>query len=474
MVLITWPISFLPRLAVPIIWTVSCYLVACPLVAMSEAITNLPQYSALGQCAREALSEAVFQISSDCPPAPSDYASCACSKDQNSAIITSSISYGVLEYCASTATDDVTSALGVFGFYCNQGTAPAPTAQPSSPYSMTGLITDYLIYSDLVPCAREALGNALNSLSADCPTAASDYASCACQKDQNSAAVSSQIDWEVSLYCGSRSPEDAVSALLGFSYYCAGSAASAYTTPNPPPGLSGFITDLPAFTGLASCARIAVSSGVMGLTSENCPPSAPWLASCVCLKDQLSASASQQINFLLSLYCPSSATADQSSAQSVLQKYCAPVTGSFSADIAVKASESVPYSRPWRWIANRLPTKAQTAAPGVLAPGSPTPTPTAGTSPYESSISPSTFASQSAILLDLTSSAPGNQNTGTGSTQDSPLDRGSEIGTIIGTILAFIAICITLWLGLRRKRKHAPGAASVTSDDTAVERADAR
>ncbi|KAH8684576.1 hypothetical protein BGZ60DRAFT_426944 [Tricladium varicosporioides] len=85
-------------------------------------ITDLPQYSSLAPCARSGISyEMAGWSRSYCGTAPLAMVSCACAKDNNSGAINSGIKSEVLVYCSSTASADVTSALGVFDYYCSAG-----------------------------------------------------------------------------------------------------------------------------------------------------------------------------------------------------------------------------------------------------------------------------------------------------------------------------------------------------------------
>src|SRR5271170_6336437 len=83
-------------------------------------ITDLPAFSSLAPCASVAVTEAFNSISGDCPTnaALTISASCACLKNQNSALLSTGISTQMTFRCGSTATDDVTSALNVFSAYC--------------------------------------------------------------------------------------------------------------------------------------------------------------------------------------------------------------------------------------------------------------------------------------------------------------------------------------------------------------------
>jgi hypothetical protein len=53
------------------------------------------------------------------PPLPR--VSCVCVKDQNSQALTSAIISQAKEQCGTTASADVSSALGVFAYYCSAG-----------------------------------------------------------------------------------------------------------------------------------------------------------------------------------------------------------------------------------------------------------------------------------------------------------------------------------------------------------------
>jgi hypothetical protein len=83
-------------------------------------ITDLPMYASLAPCATSAVYEAVQGLTvTSCPPSPNALASCACFKDQNSAAVSSSLVSWVEYECSSTASADITSAVGVFNFYCS-------------------------------------------------------------------------------------------------------------------------------------------------------------------------------------------------------------------------------------------------------------------------------------------------------------------------------------------------------------------
>lgn len=96
--------------------------------------------------------------------------SCACTQDKNSAAVVSRISTNVLDYCGSTAAEDVTSADFVFSAYCNQATVvKVPSGGPVTQY-----ITDLPAFSELGGCAQSAISYAVQPLTySNCPPAAS-------------------------------------------------------------------------------------------------------------------------------------------------------------------------------------------------------------------------------------------------------------------------------------------------------------
>ncbi|KAK1755663.1 hypothetical protein QBC47DRAFT_360566 [Echria macrotheca] len=87
---------------------------------MTYFITDLPNYSSLAPCAKSAVSYAVqYQTQDLCPDGPQALASCACLKDGMTKEILSSISSGVRYSCESTATDDISSAVNLYNYYCS-------------------------------------------------------------------------------------------------------------------------------------------------------------------------------------------------------------------------------------------------------------------------------------------------------------------------------------------------------------------
>jgi hypothetical protein len=287
-------------------------------------ITDLPSYSSLASCAGEAVSYVLGALThSECQPAVTALESCACTKDQNSAAASSSISSLVLEYCATTATEDVSSASLVFDNYCNQGAAVA--TQPVKSNTVSQYITDLPAFSLLGPCAGEALSYAVQILTHnDCPSGQSALASCACTKNQNSLSVSEDVNSLVLEYCGSTHSADVTSAQGVFSGYCGlGNGTSSFPSTSALAGdVTYMITDLTQFSALAPCAGSALSYQVLSQTHNDCPAAPAALVSCACVKDQNSLGLSSGIASMVGAYCSSTATDDITSALNVFAYYC--------------------------------------------------------------------------------------------------------------------------------------------------------
>lgn len=73
---------------------------------------------------------------------------------------------------------------------------------------------------------------------------------------------------------------------------------------------SVYVTDLPAFSGLAPCAASAISYVIQGLTASKCPPGVTELVSCACTKDANSAAISGSITSSVKYSCASTASED--------------------------------------------------------------------------------------------------------------------------------------------------------------------
>lgn len=89
---------------------------------VSYYLTDLPQFGSLAPCAASAMSYEIGSMTASlCPPSPMAFVSCVCVKDNNSAGMTAALNSEVKSSCGVTASADVSSALGVFDFYCSAG-----------------------------------------------------------------------------------------------------------------------------------------------------------------------------------------------------------------------------------------------------------------------------------------------------------------------------------------------------------------
>lgn len=298
--------------------------VAAVLGSVSD-ITDLAIFSSLAPCAASAVSAVVEDLTAlQCPTGVTALQSCACTQDNNSAAVATTIANSILsDFCASTASDDVSSASVVFSYYCNQaGAAPSFS---NAAASVSQYITDLAAYSALAPCAYLGLSNAVQDLTnALCPTGQAALASCACSKDLNSLVVTNSISSQVFDGCGSTHSADVSSAEAVFAGYCGLAAGTtSFPTASALPGhLTYYVTDLPQFSSLAPCAASAVSAAILGQTSDYCPPDPSDLVSCVCVKDSNSLSISRYLSSQVKDFCDSTASEDVSSGIALLNFYC--------------------------------------------------------------------------------------------------------------------------------------------------------
>lgn len=104
-----------------------------------------------------------------------------------------------------------------------------------------------------------------------------------------------------------------------------------------------YVTNLPAIAKLVPCASSGFIYAVHSLTDDCNISDAPvTYASCACLKNQNSVSASRQIAYWVKLECSSTATDDVSSALAVFSDYCAAVTPPAASAAPTPASSAAP------------------------------------------------------------------------------------------------------------------------------------
>ncbi|CAG8950149.1 hypothetical protein HYFRA_00008384 [Hymenoscyphus fraxineus] len=201
---------------------------------VSQFVTDLPAFTNLAPCAGSAISYAMASLTyKDCPSEAAGLQSCACTKNQNSARITQALNSQVGSYCGSTRTEDKTSAQAFFAGYCGLAGGSASAAFPTPSY-LPGVVSYYLTdlpqYGSLAPCAASAMRYEISSIAANlCPPSPMALVSCACVKDNNSAALTAAFMSEVKSYCGNTASADIQSALGVFDFYC--SAGKGLVTP---------------------------------------------------------------------------------------------------------------------------------------------------------------------------------------------------------------------------------------------------
>ncbi|KAI8286984.1 hypothetical protein K4K60_012999 [Colletotrichum sp. SAR11_57] len=256
----------------------SLYISGVAAAANIVYVTDLSIYTLLAPCAQTAISYNIFsQTYSACGEAPTDLQSCICTKNNNLAAITSSISKTVSYSCGSSASDDQTSVAAVISQYCNPDsliTFATPTTNIVTQYA-----TDVPAFSNMAPCAQSGVSYAISSMTSLCPEPASLMAPCICAKNDNSARVSRSIASLVRYSCSNAA--DVTSAGDFYDAYCAmNKGTTAFPTPTPPPGdMTYYITALSQYSSLVPCAQSGMSDAMYSISRDLCPSGPKALAS---------------------------------------------------------------------------------------------------------------------------------------------------------------------------------------------------
>ncbi|KAI3324371.1 hypothetical protein HD806DRAFT_494897 [Xylariaceae sp. AK1471] len=386
-------------------------------------VTDLEIFTVLAPCAQSAVSGVIqYETVQNCPEAVTELQSCICSKNggNNLASISSAISESLDYTCGATATDDQASAATVVAAYCNQDSI---TPFPSPSITVSQYVTDLPAYQNLAPCAASGLSEVVLSMTNDkCQEDASLLAPCACDKNQNSLLASAQINTSVKWYCSSHTL-DISSAQAVFAGYCGlvhGTTSFPDTT-NPPGDMTYYITALDEFSRLAPCAQSAVSYNVLSQTNDVCPSGPQALASCACLRSDMTGTISSLITSDVKYSCESTATEDISSALAVWDLYCSAAKGLTTlADITESISQPSPTAK--------TPTSGpnQTGKLSASGPGS----------------SPSN------------GSGDGQNNTSNGMTGGNTMSNTGVIaGAVVGAVIGTALIAVVAFLLYRRSRK---------------------
>ncbi|GKT57958.1 hypothetical protein ColTof4_09937 [Colletotrichum tofieldiae] len=371
-------------------------------------VTDLAIYTLL-----TALSYNIFtQTYSACGEAPTDLQSCICTKNNNLAAVSTSLSKSISYSCGSTASEDQTSAAAVLSQYCN----PDATVAFATPTTniVTKYATDIAEFTNMAPCAQSGVSYALSSMASLCPEPASLMAPCICTKNDNSARVSRSVASLVRYSCSNAA--DVTSGLAFYDAYCAmNKGTTAFPQPSPPPGdMTYYMTALSQYSSLAPCAQSGISNAMYSLTRYQCPEGPKALASCICLKDGVTNLVTSTMTSDIKYYCSSTASEDVSSALAVLDFYCKAARNEVVATVA----ESI----------------AQTYATAQAGTGSGT------TGPQPTSTS-SSAAGSSPNSNDTSSGGPG---------------VAAIVGGIVAVIGALSIAGLVAFLIYRRRRKSQP------------------
>ncbi|KAK1573880.1 uncharacterized protein LY79DRAFT_593674 [Colletotrichum navitas] len=309
------------RISVYLWTTIVVSRLAAAAAASIVYVTDLSIYTLLAPCAQTALSYNIFtQTYSACGEAPTDLQSCICTKNNNLAAVSTSVSKPISYSCGSTASEDQTSAAAVLSQYCN----PDATVAFATPTTniVTKYATDIAEFSNMAPCAQSGVSYALSSMTSLCPEPASLMAPCICTRNDNSARVSRSVASLVRYSCSNAA--DVTSGLAFYDAYCAmNKGTTAFPQPSPPPGdMTYYMTALTQYSALAPCAQSGISNAMYSITSYQCPEGPQALASCICLKDGVTNLVTSTMTSNVKYYCSSTASDDVSSALAVLDFYC--------------------------------------------------------------------------------------------------------------------------------------------------------
>lgn len=122
-------------------------------------------------------------------------------------------------------------------------------------------VTELDIYSSLAPCAKYAVSyNVMRMTASKCPDDINELQACVCTKNNNLAAVASDLSKSVSNACGSTAAEDQASASTVLSAYCNQSKLPKFPTPVSP--VQAYITEVAEVGALAKCAQTALGYAV--------------------------------------------------------------------------------------------------------------------------------------------------------------------------------------------------------------------
>ncbi|KFY68647.1 hypothetical protein V496_00913 [Pseudogymnoascus sp. VKM F-4515 (FW-2607)] len=394
------------------------------------SISDMADFSSLAPCAQSAVGYAVNSLTYDaCPSGVAALQSCACTKGNIAADVQKSIFTSVGSRCGTTASEDFASASQMFSQYCNPGAKMSTKA--ANPNGLAVYITDLPAYSYLAPCAQSAVSYAVQGLTYTiCPEGPSALNSCVCTKNQNSFVASSSLVEAVQSSCGSTHKADISSAQAVLAGYCKlGSGVTSFPAPSTPVGqMTYFITDMPIYSSLASCAQEAVHDALTTLTYSLCPAEAGPLASCACIKDSNSLQVSKILTDSVKYECSETATDDISSAMAVYNAYCSAARG-LTTPTGITASAPT----------SNYGTVPAPATGGDIAPPTPTPTNGQPASPGSS---------------DSADGSSGTDTNPDGTPKQKKSNTAAIAGGVVGGLGALLIGAGALFFFLRRRKQR--------------------
>ncbi|EXU99930.1 hypothetical protein X797_007059 [Metarhizium robertsii] len=317
-----------------------------------EIFTYLTQLTAdklKAPCASSAISYnvALETMSTRCGDGQAALQSCICRNTSEFNHVTSRINSDISSGCGTAAgTSDAWSASRIMDKYCHPESAVAfatPTAN-----KVYASITEIPQISYLPSCAQSGLSYAvIGEFLSKCPRDASLYAPCVCNTDR-AKLVSETMSRSVRSSCSN--DEDVTAAQGFFNDYCAmNSGTTSFAGPPRPPGdMTYYVTALPQFKSLRSCAQSAMSYVVQGQTDWLCGSGPQALASCICIKSGMRGKISSTLTSSVKGYCSSTAIDDVTSAVNVLDYYCSAAESKVVATVSESISESSAASVPSR------------------------------------------------------------------------------------------------------------------------------
>ncbi|OAA53141.1 hypothetical protein ISF_08982 [Cordyceps fumosorosea ARSEF 2679] len=304
-------------------------------------MTELDIFSQLAPCVTSGVTNAYLweQDTTACGSEPTKLQSCICTNSAELGKMSASIRSAVSSRCGTKADDDQSSAAALVDKYCH----PDRTITFSTPTTniIPGVMSDVAAISSLPPCVQSGISAAVTAAAYDgCPTVANMWAPCVCSKKNVVDQIGSSLGQQVRSSCSNA--DDVTLASSFYTQFCAMNqgTTSFGAMPGPPGDMTYYITALPQFSSLHSCAQSGVIQAVMSQSTYLCASGPQALASCVCLKPGILGKASQSLTSSVKYACDNTALADVASAASVLDYYCQAAQKKVVATVSQSISET--------------------------------------------------------------------------------------------------------------------------------------